>query len=148
MMVSPLLPRIPDMTIEFDASNMGWEACQGEVRTGVEGGIFEPHQLSGTASSLPSGSQCFAKQIAQHYHTVEDGQCNGSDLCKQNGGTRSQALCNLAISLWDWSLQQNIYLSAEHLPGEENTSADQESRSMRDRCDWMLNPLVFNQIQS
>ena len=26
-------------------------------------------------------------------------------------------------------------------------AADQESRLMKDRCNWMLNPLVFNQIQ-
>ena len=36
---------------------------------------------------------------------------------------------------------------AEHLPGKDNLVADQESRSMKDRSNWMLNPLVFNQIQ-
>ena len=30
---------------------------------------------------------------------------------------------------------------------EEQPSGSQESRSMKDRCDCMLNPLVFNQIQ-
>jgi len=43
---------------------------------------------------------------------------------------------------------RTLFLSAEHLPGKENVIADEESRSVRDRCDWMLNPRVFDQIQS
>ena len=34
-------------------------------------------------------------------------------------------------------------LSAEYLPGKENTIADEESRAMKDRSDWMLNTEVF-----
>ena len=34
MMVSPLLPHTPDITIESDASNIGWGACHREVQTG------------------------------------------------------------------------------------------------------------------
>ena len=63
------------------------------------------------------------------------------------GGTHSPILCQLALTIWEWSLQRNIFLVAEHLPGKENVAADQESRVMKDRCDWMLNPVVFNQIQ-
>ena len=34
MMVSALLPPVPDMNIQSDASNTGWGACQQEARTG------------------------------------------------------------------------------------------------------------------
>ena len=37
-------------------------------------------------------------------------------------------------------------MTAQHLPGKENVRADTESRVMRDRSDWMLNPLVFQRI--
>ena len=40
-----------------------------------------------------------------------------------------------------------MFLIAEYLPGEENTVADKESRNMKDRCDWMLNPCIFRQVQ-
>ena len=33
------------------------------------------------------------------------------------------------------------------MPGKENVAADQELRLMKYRCNWMLNPQVFNQIQ-
>ena len=32
------------------------------------------------------------------------------------------------------------------IPGEKNTVADEKSRNVKNRCDWMLNPLVFKQI--
>ena len=63
------------------------------------------------------------------------------------GGTTSQKLCKLAITVWTWCTSQNITLTAEHLPGDLNVMADQESRLVRDRCDWMLNPHVFQKIQ-
>ena len=49
--------------------------------------------------------------------------------------------------MWMWCIGKNITLVAEHLPGHLSVIADQESRSMRDRCDWMLNPKVFQTIQ-
>ena len=92
--------------------------------------------------------QCFTKQ--NHNITVQLRMDNLTAVTYINriGETHSQTLCSLAISLWDWSLQQNMYLLAEYLPGKEKTVANQESRAMRNRCDWMLNPYVFNQIQS
>ena len=44
-------------------------------------------------------------------------------------------------------MNRDITLVAEHLPGVLNTIADQESRVMRDRSDWMLNPRIFSKIQ-
>ena len=45
------------------------------------------------------------------------------------------------------NLSYNMFLIAEYLPGEENTVADKESRNMKDRCDWMLNPCIFRQVE-
>ena len=49
--------------------------------------------------------------------------------------------------LWLWCMNRDITLVAEHLPGILNTTADKKSRVMRDRSDWMLNPMVFHKIQ-
>ena len=64
----------------------------------------------------------------------------------QKGGTCSRQLCQLAINMWNWYLERNIMLQAKHLPGKLNQIADIESRTVRDRCDWMLNPVVFQRI--
>ena len=65
----------------------------------------------------------------------------------QKVGTTSALLCQLAITVWTWCMSRNVTLTAEHLPGHLNTIADQESRLVRDRCDWMLNPSVFQRIR-
>ena len=63
------------------------------------------------------------------------------------GGTVSPKLNTIVRELWLWCMNQDVTLIAEHLPGVLNTIADQESRVMRGRSDWMLNPRIFNKIQ-
>ena len=63
------------------------------------------------------------------------------------GGTHSKPLCQLALALWEWCIQRNLFLVAEHLPGQQNALADHKFRSPRDRCDWMINPQLFGWIQ-
>lgn len=52
----------------------------------------------------------------------------------------------IAKNLRMWCLERNILLTAQHLSGVENVRVDRESRVMRDRSNWMLNPLVFQKI--
>jgi len=92
--------------------------------------------------------QCFAKQESNISIQLRLDNITAVTYINKMGGTHSQSLCYLAIQLWEWSLERNIFLSAEHLPGKENTIVDEESRTVRDRCDWMLNPGVFNLIQA
>ena len=63
------------------------------------------------------------------------------------GGPVSPTATEITKELWLWCLQRNIALKAQYLPGVDNTQADMESRVMRDRSDWMLNPEIFNRIQ-
>ena len=37
---------------------------------------------------------------------------------KRGGGTHSQPLCQLALTIWEWCVQRNVFLVAEHLPGK------------------------------
>ena len=43
--------------------------------------------------------------------------------------------------------QGENFLWAEHLPGLKNTTADEESRTVRDQCNWMIHPRVFAHLQ-
>ena len=40
--------------------------------------------------------------------------------------------------------RREIILSAQHLPGKDNTTADQELREMKDCSDWMLSLAVLS----
>ena len=62
------------------------------------------------------------------------------------GGTASRELVTLTRDLWMWYLEWNIHITAQHLPGVQNTIADAESQSCKDRTDWKLNPVIFQKI--
>ena len=53
-------------------------------------------------------------------------------------GTHSLNLSLQACHLWQWCIQKNILLTAEHLPGTLNTTADLESIQMETSAEWML----------
>ena len=57
-----------------------------------------------------------------------------------------QRLRTIAIKLWNWCTARNISLMVEHLPGHLNAIADQESRTVLNRCNWMLNVGIFQRI--
>ena len=65
----------------------------------------------------------------------------------KKGGTHSRCLTQLAKRVWSWCMERGISLVAEHIPGKENRIADAESRLLKDRWDWMLNPELFTRIQ-
>jgi len=60
--------------------------------------------------------------------------------------TVSRKLILLTQNLWMWCLERNIHITAQYLPGIQNTVADAESRTMTDRSDWKLNPSIFLKI--
>ena len=138
------------MTIESDASNTGWGARQGEMQTG---GCWSVNEASNHINYLELlalflALQCFAKQKHNTTILLKMDNVTAVTYINKMGGTQSEGLCHLALTIWNWCLQQNIFLIAEYLPGEENTVADEESRNVKDRCDWMLNPRIFRQVQA
>ena len=48
--------------------------------------------------------------------------------------------------MWTWCSERKISLLAEHVPGQLNAQTDKESRTVKDRCNWMLNWSIFHQI--
>ena len=53
-----------------------------------------------------------------------------------------------AIDLWSWCLQRKITVAAQYIPGPENVTAVYLSQHQRDRTDWMLEPSIFNCVDS
>ena len=146
---SPILSQISSRTIESDASNKGWGARQGELSTGgrwsQEESSHHINYLELLAAFL--ALQSFAKHSRSMTIQMKMDNVTAVTYINKLGGTHSPLLCQLALTIREWSLQRKIFLITEHLPGKENVAVDQESRLMKDRCDWMLNPQVFSQIQ-
>ena len=74
------------------------------------------------------------------------GQCNGSSLCEQEGGTRSSLVLQETKEIWQYCLARKITLTAEHLPGRLNMEADFQSRYLQDNSCWKLDPQLFKML--
>ena len=62
------------------------------------------------------------------------------------GGTRSLELNSIAVKMWAWCLERNMFLSALYVPGILNKIADLLSCLKLESTEWMLNLRIFKQI--
>ena len=60
------------------------------------------------------------------------------------GTCHSPELHNLSRTIWLWCYERKIWLSAEHIPGVQNSIADSYSRKFNSNTEWMLAAHVFD----
>ena len=145
-----LLSPPPSLTIETDASTIGWGAfCRGERTGGAWSQVErEMHinclELLGVTLAVKG----FAKDQSNLTILVRMDNTNGHLTHKQTGGhslppTEST---HQFKDLWLWCMNRNITLKAVHLAGKLNIVVDEESRVMKDRTDWQFCPEAFETI--
>jgi hypothetical protein len=66
---------------------------------------------------------------------------------REFGGSRSLEANEIAREIWLWAYERNIWLSAAHIPGTENTEADRCSREFGEETEWMLSQVMFNELK-
>ena len=139
-----LLHPSPDLIIETDASRMRWgTVCQGVRTRGLWSQMEQKLHIN--CLELLAGSFAIKRstknRLCVHVRLRMD---NTSAVVCLNplGGTRSLVLSNLALALWT----RNIFLSAEHIAGNLNVSADWESRNFLDSSNWKLCPEIFRSL--
>ena len=64
------------------------------------------------------------------------------------GGSKSPPLNTLAKEIWNWCIERDIWVSAVHIAGKPNTSADNISRNFSDKHEWSLSKAYFLEIFS
>ena len=147
----PLLADPPDLVIEFDASRLGWgTTLKGqELRTGGQWSTSEQEMHINCLELLvvSLAIQTFAKERQNINILVRTDNVSARAYINHFGGTHLWPMNHLAIQIWKWCIDRKIFLTAEHLPGIMNQVADEESRTVRDRCDWMIHPHLFAQIE-
>lgn len=63
-----------------------------------------------------------------------------------NQGRSILSLSEEAKNIWLWCDIRNIIISAVHIAGNNNVTADHMSSSFSDSTEWKLNEKVFNEI--
>ena len=137
-----------DLVIDSDASLTGWGAVCQDQRTGGpwsnQEKEFHINCLELLAATL--ALKTFTKGLKGISVLLRIDNTSAVAYINNQGGTVSRDLVHLTRELWMWALERNIHLIAQHLPGSLNDIADAESRVMRDRSDWMLDPGIFHRI--
>ena len=62
------------------------------------------------------------------------------------GGSKSEGCDILATEIWDGAITRQVWLSAVHTPGAENTEADSLSRNLNPNLEWSLTDRAFTRI--
>ena len=144
----PIHQAPPTMIIESDASNTGWGARCGSLRTRGQWSTTEDKLHINCKEMLAAflALQTFAKDRRGIHVRFKVDNTTTMYYINHMGGTHSPQMMQLTYDMWNWSLEREILLSAEHLPGKQNYVADQESRTQGDSSEWKLKPSVFKQL--
>ena len=72
--------------------------------------------------------------------------CTAVAYVNKRCGTKSSTLAELAVELWAVCHQNNIWITAQHLPGTQNVDADWASRHFNERTEWTLDKSIFTRM--
>jgi hypothetical protein len=139
-------PKI-DMYLETDASNVGWGANLKGIHTGGRWAEVESslhiNILEILAIKFALLSLCNRIENA-HICIRSDNSSAVSYINNQGGSIIS--LSEIAKEIFLWCDKRNIVISAVHIAGKNNVTADYLSRSFSDSTEWKLNEIIFENI--
>ena len=106
------------------------------------------HQCLGVTSSNTSPAGILTTSApGTKTCSLADRQHHSGGIHKQEGGgTRSPVLTAQALELWAVALDAGVSLTAQHIPGIQNTAADIASRQIETRTEWTLDKKIFQSI--
>ena len=147
---SRVLDRVnPQIILQTDASLSGWGAVLIDNKTG---GRWTPDEQKYHINYLELlailyGLKSFESQLKcfTHVKILTDNTTAVSYVNKM-GGIKSICCNTIAKSIWFWAKKHNVWLTASHIAGTENTIADAESRKFNDQVEWQLNKDIFCDI--
>lgn len=145
-----LIPHRPSLLVQSDASKLGWGGVCQDIRIGGPWLESEKHLHINALEILAVtyAVKAFVKNKTNLVVLIQTDNRTTQTYINKMGGTRSELCSRLALDLWDWCLERNIFLRADFIPGKQNVVADWESRHHRDSSNWKLNPDIFQSLMS
>ena len=140
----------PNVVIFTDASAIGWGAkLEGGMRTQ---GIWSASEAAMHINILEmlAVKLSLMSLLADKTHCLIRIMSDNTTVCYINdmGGSKSVECHRLAKNIWSWAIPRNIWLSAAHVPGVKNVSADELSRQLNLQLEWTVSPSVFHAISA
>lgn len=83
--------------------------------------------------------QSFPPLVRGHAVAIMSDNTTMIAYINRQGGAVSRSPCKLAMELWEFCLSNEVFPSAAHVPGSENSLADLLSRQQSACHEWELN---------
>ena len=144
--VRSIHPSLPDCELFTDASLTGWGASMGAVQTGGHWAQVElDHINSLELKSILLGLQSLCKDRAGSHVRLRSDNATAV-ACINRCGSMRPTLQALTEQIFEWAASRGISLSAAHVQGVSNVTADKESRISKMDSEWMLQPCIFRKL--
>ena len=141
----------PAFKLESDASKTGWGGCL-VLETGRQstGGNWSAEEADLHINKLELLAawftiQCFCADAVNCHIKIASDNTTTVAYINNLGGTKPEC-SEIARKIGIWCFEKGNWITAVHLPGVENTTADKESRSVHDNTEWQLHSLLFEKI--
>ena len=128
----------------------GWGAALGNDETG---GRWTSAEATNHINILELQAAFFALKAfcnnTHHTHVqLQIDNTTAVAYINNMGGSQSPLLNTLAKEIWNWCIERDIWVSAVHIAGKLNTSADNKSLNFSDKHEWSLSRVYFLEIFS
>ena len=124
----------PEVILTTDASNIGG----GAVLDGKDTGELwipmeqELHINYLERKAVLLGLKSLCKDCHDVHICVQSDNTTAVAYINSMGGVKSEKCNDMALQIWSWCLTKGVWLSARHIPGAQNTEADQVSRQFKE----------------
>ena len=137
-------PRPVDITIECDASLVGWSALShGEVAQGR----WSELEISNHINYLELLAAFYALQaFVGHKRKIHVRLKVDNSTALSYINNMSPCLDSLSRLLWEWCIGRDIFVNAQHIPAKLNFRADALSRDFSWNLEWLLATEIFEQL--
>jgi len=135
-------------SFQTDASDSGWGIASSTDESLQSHGIWSQEQrsLHINVRELYVVFICltiFCKDMHGIHVRFELDNTTAVSYVNEMGGCKSVACNAVAIKIWNWCIDRDLWISAVYLPGTMNVEADALSRRRYSDHEWMLNKSIF-----
>lgn len=147
----PIIRDNPTLTLFSDSSKIGWGGINVDTNTHTQG-LWSEHERLQHINVLELKAATFTIKALigelrnAHIRIFLDNSTSIAYL--NNFGGRMRDLHSIAKEIWLWAKDRNLWISAAHVPGVDNSEADELSRNINDDTEWMLNPKYFKRLET
>lgn len=130
----------PSVIIHTDSSRSGWGAKLGTEKIG---GHWLEREQEYHINALEMLAVLFALQAFQHlikgkYIKVFTDSTTTVSYVNNFGGVKSYDCNQISQKIWQFCIDNNMWIMCAHIPGTDNVDADQASREFKDNIEWSL----------